>query len=220
MLNPTETLQAIIKWGGQSWHSGYHRSPTMASAWHIIAGHLSDCASVCPSNQITPEAPAAKSQLLQGCVMGLILTRMNGSQVECQLKWSHCRSNCDGLCDFKHRSVGVYFCMCVWMWKVNTVSRSAALRTLSLFSSQRSVWKAYCCMNLGVAEWAVSPPQTPSPLLNLQVRTLSCTMVSREHLVSCFQRVFLSRLLREAAAECCAETEWQSELQKVSIYAV
>lgn len=110
--------------------------------------------------------PAAKSQLLQGCVMGLILTHMNGSQVECQLKWSHCRSNCEGLCDFKRHGLGVYFCMCVWMWKVNTVGSAAALWTLSLFSSQRSVWKAYC-MNLGVSEWAVSPLQTPPPLLNL-----------------------------------------------------
>lgn len=42
-------------------------------------------------------------------------TYVNVSQVLCQLVWSHCTSNCDGFCDFTHRSRGV----CVW--KVNTV---------------------------------------------------------------------------------------------------
>lgn len=43
---------------------------------------------------------------------------------------------------------------CVCAGVVNTFGRAAAVWTLSLFSSQRSVWKAHC-VNRGVAEQAV-----------------------------------------------------------------
>lgn len=76
-----------------------------------------------------------------------------------------------------HTAAEESVCLCVCVWKVNTVSSSAAVRTLSLFSSQRSVWKAYCCANHGVTERAVPPQPTPAPLLNLRVWTVICTMV-------------------------------------------
>lgn len=78
----------------------------------------------------------------------------------------------------------------VCAWKVNTVGCSAAVWTLSLFSSQRSQWKAHCFANRGVAEQAALPLQTPAALLNLQVRTLSCTMVSREQTLSVSTALF------------------------------
>lgn len=151
----------------------------MASVWHVIAGHLSVCPSVCLSNQITHEALQQSHNFFKSLSYGLALTLtdMNGPQVVCQLKWSHCTSSCDGFCDFTHRSSGVCVPVCVCVWKVNTVSSSAAVRTLSLFSSQRSVWKAYCCANHGVTERAVPPQPTPAPLLNLRVWTVICTMV-------------------------------------------
>lgn len=68
------------------------------------------------------------------------------------------------------------------------------MRTLSLFSSQRSAWKAHCFVNLGVAEQAVPPLQTPPLLLNLLLHTF--TMASIEETLS-VSRAFLCSV-------CCA----------------
>lgn len=95
--------------------------------------------------------------------------------------------------------------VCVCVWKVNTVSTSAAARTLSLFSSQRSAWKAYCCVNHGVAEPAI--PLQPPPLLNLRVWTVICTMAST------VQTLPISRTL---FCVICSVRQLQEAVQKVN----
>lgn len=62
-------------------------------------------------------------------------------------------------------------------------------------------------MNRGVAERAVPPLQTPPPLLNLQVRTFSCTMVSREQTLSVPRALF--------CAVCCVK-QLQNAVQRVN----
>lgn len=62
-------------------------------------------------------------------------------------------------------------------------------------------------MNRGVAERAVPPLQIPPPLLNLQARTFSCTMVSREQSLSVSRGLF--------CAVCCVK-QLQNAVQRVN----
>lgn len=164
------------------------------------------CLSVCLSIKTAyPWGPAAKSQLLQ---------------VLASHSHTHINEWLTGRVSARVVTLHIKLWRLLWLytprqrslcaWKVNTVGCSVAVRTLSLFSSQRSVWKAYCFVNHGVAEQAVPPLQTPPPLLNLQVRIFSCTMVSREQ-----HFLFPERYsVLFAAAERRAEREWQSAWQK------
>lgn len=153
----------------------------MASVWHVIAGHLSVCPSVCLSNQITHEALQQSHNFFKSLSYGHSHSHSHSQT------WMARRSCVSSSGHTAHQAVTAFVtlhtaaeesvCLCVCVWKVNTVSSSAAVRTLSLFSSQRSVWKAYCCANHGVTERAVPPQPTPAPLLNLRVWTVICTMV-------------------------------------------
>lgn len=146
---------------------------------------LSVCLSIKPDY---PWGPAAKSQLLYMCVSGTSHTHWCIGRVSAHMVTPHIKLWWLLLfCDFTHRSAWVSVCVCRCEEGQHTHSpgRSAAVWTLSLFSSQRSVWKAHCLANRGVREAG-----SPTPLLNLQVQTFSCTMVSREQTLPVFTALF------------------------------
>lgn len=125
-------------------HTRYRRPVTMASVWHVIAGHLSVCPSACPSNQITHEALQQSHNFFKCLSLASRLhthTHMNGSKVVCQLAWSHCTSNCDGFCDFTHRGGGV----CVCVRKVNSRSLCCCADIKPIFQPEVSVKSVLLC---------------------------------------------------------------------------
>ena len=203
--------------GSKVTHTRHHPPVTMASVWHIIAGHLSVRPSVCPSNQITHEALQQSHNFFK-CFSVASHThahthewlpgRVSAHMVTLHIKlwrllW---------FCDFAHCDGGVSVCE----WKVKTHTRSLCCRVdiKPIFQPEVRVKSVLFCES-----WR-REAGSPLPLLNLGVRTFSRTMASREQTLPVCRALFCAVRLWEAAALHCAEGEWQSAWQKASSDAV